>query len=300
MGKSKYVYGTLSLLMGWLLLPPGLEAALVVSSGNSPVTVTFDETLTGVNEGPFAGLGWSPTPAKGQLNSEAWALNGIGGGLPFGGTSSNVALERGTSLGGVTSVGIYAFDVGNNLILGIQPGGSDFTPGSITLRVRNDTGQLVTHWNLSYDIFYYNDQLRGNRLDFSYSADDALYTSVPALDFISPAARDVPAIWSSTPRNLSLEQEIAHGESLYLRWAGDDAIGSGSRDEYGIDNIQVMALLGSQPPPNSAMVPEPSGRTVFCLLATMGVGFGSWSRRRGLAASRGDQEDGPSGRTVPL
>jgi hypothetical protein len=170
------------------------EAALVISEGNSPVTVTFDETLPGVNEGPFAGLGFSPTPTAGQLNSNAWSLSGIGGGLDFGETATSGTLARGTSSGGVTSIGIYAFDVGDNLILGVQPGGSDFTPGSITLRLLNSTGQLVTAWDLAYDIFFLNDQQRGNSLNFSYSLDNASYTAVPELDFVTPADRDTVPI----------------------------------------------------------------------------------------------------------
>lgn len=262
------------------------KGALVIHQGNTPVTITFDETLEGVNEGAFAGAGLSPTPLPGQLNSQAWSLQGIGGGLPFGGTVESGVLARGTSSGGVTAIGLYAFDVGDNLILGIQPGGSDFTPGSIILRVLNETGQWVTWWDIAYDIFYYNDQNRGNRLDFAHGNSETEFTPVPELDFVTPAPRDVPASWQHVSRSWQIEQAIAPGEYLYLQWTGNDALGSGARDEYGLDNIQITALLPEVPPttpPGTSAVPEPSSRALFGLLALVGL---SWRgiRRRGRSA----------------
>jgi hypothetical protein len=263
------------------------QAALVISAGNTPVTVTFDETLAGVNEGPFAGLGFSPTPTTGQLNSHAWSLSGIGGGLPFGGTADSGTLARGTSAGGTTTIGVYAFDVGDNLILGVQPGGSDFTPGSMTLRVLNATGQLVTAWELAYDLFFFNDQPRGNSLNFSYSLDNAVYSPVSDLDFVTPAARDTVPSWQSVSRSLALAASVADGDSLYLRWTGNDLLGSGARDEYGLDNIQVLARVESLPPvtppaepPPSSLVPEPSSLVTCSLLGLLGLMLPAGARRR--------------------
>ena len=266
-GFAAVVSGTL-LLCGFLAVSP-IEASLIIRQGNTPVTISFDESQDGVNEGTFAGGGFSSDPIAGQLNSNAWSLSGIGGGLSFGGVAESGVLARGTSPGGVTAVGIYAFDVGGNWILGIQPGGSDFTPGSITLRLRNEIGQFVTQWDLSYDIYYYNDQLRGNRLDFSYAANEEPFTSVSDLDFVTPADRDRPARWESVSRRVLLEQSVGQGEYLYLRWSGNDALGSGSRDEYGLDNIRITALLVEAPPRTPSAVPEPASFAQFGILAVL-------------------------------
>jgi hypothetical protein len=269
-----------TLLLASTLVPPHCQAGLVISQGNSPTTITFDETLEGVNVGAFAGGGLSPTPVAGQLNSQAWSLQGIGGGLPFGGTAESGVLARGTSSGGVTAVGLYAFDVGDNWILGIQPGGSDFTPGSITLRVLNGTGQLVTFWDIAYDIYFFNDQNRGNRLDFSHGNSETAFTPVPELDFVTPAEREVPAEWQQVSRAIQLEQAVDPGDYLYLRWAGNDALGSGARDEYGLDNIQIAAILPQVPPPtppDASAIPEPSSWVHFGVLALLTF---AWRARR--------------------
>jgi hypothetical protein len=36
---------------------------------------------------------------------------------------------------------------------------------------------------------------------------------------------------------------VAPGGYLYLRWSSDDAGGSGSRDECGLDDVQLSANL---------------------------------------------------------
>jgi hypothetical protein len=75
---------------------------------------------------------------------------------------------------------------------------------------------------------------------------------------------------------------VADGDFLYLRWTGNDVLGSGSRDEYGLDNIQVTALMAVEPPttPPSSIVPEPSSGITCSLLALFGLGLSSWTRRR--------------------
>ena len=128
----------ISFLFFSMSLPaPVLLAQLDIFVINVPVIVDFEQTFTGVNEGAFAGGGFAPSPATGQLDSDAWEVAGMSdGNLDFG--QSNVAgdFARGTHSGGVGTGGIYAFEVGSNLILGVQPGASDFTPGSLTVESR--------------------------------------------------------------------------------------------------------------------------------------------------------------------
>ena len=86
---------------------------------------------------------------------------------------------------------MYAFDVGSgNHTLGVQPIGTDFTPGDIRLRFENNTGGDIVELQISYNVYVYNDQGRANSYNFSYSADDASYTDVPALDLTSPEAAE--------------------------------------------------------------------------------------------------------------
>ncbi len=198
--------------------------------------------LTPVDFTGFTGAGFAPSPAAGQLDSDSWRVTGLSDGAgSFGGTHTSGDFARGPSTGGVTTGGVYGFDVGSgNRILGVQPTGDDFTPGTITLKIQNTTGAMIANLYVSYTIWTYNDQGRSNSLNFSYSLDDSSYTSVAALNFTTPQAADGSPAWTNTARSTTLTGiNLADNASVYLRWTGDDVGGSGSRDEYGIDDVEV-------------------------------------------------------------
>lgn len=192
----------------------------------------------------FTGTGFTPTPGAGQLDSDYWATTGFGDNVAFGGTCTSGDCARGSSNGGVTTGGIYAFDVDSggsgNVILGVQPGGDDFTPGDIKLKVQNTTGSTIADLYVSYKIWVYNDQDRANSLNFSYSKDDSNYTPVGSLDYTTPGTKDAPLAWSSTDRSTTITGiNLANNDYVYLKWTGNDVSGSNYRDEYGIDDIEV-------------------------------------------------------------
>ncbi|MEL6720647.1 MAG: T9SS type A sorting domain-containing protein [Bacteroidota bacterium] len=195
----------------------------------------------------FDGSGFDPSPSSGQLDSDTWSTEGFSGSgtnVAFGGSCSSNDCARGSSSGGVTTGGVYAFDTGSgNIAFGVQPGGSDFTPGDFTLKVTNNSGGGIQQFQLSYDIFTFNDQSRANSLNLAVSLDDVTYNAVPSFDFTTPGAADsAPVAWGSTNRvgMVSLPAEVSDGGMFFIRWGGDDESGSGSRDEYAIDNIQIL------------------------------------------------------------
>lgn len=198
----------------------------------------------------FTAAGFAPAPAAGQLDSDEWAVSGLSeGDLLFGGTGTTGDYARGTSIGGVGTGGVYAFDIGGNTALGVQPGGTDWTPGTFDLAVQNATGATLTSVGVSYTAYYLNDQARGNSFNFSYSTDGQNYTPVPALDLTSPELADgspawVPNFQSTTILGIS----VPDMGIFYLRWSGDDATGSGSRDEFALDDI----VLGGGGAPTGA------------------------------------------------
>ncbi len=159
----------------------------------------------------------------------------------FNGTHTLNDFTRGTSYGGATNGGIYAFDTGgDNTILGVQPSGADFTPGTITLRVQNNTGAPVIDPTVSYKIWSYNDQGRSSFLNFFYSGDDITYTPVVNLDFTTTQTATVSPAWQMVERQVILSGvTIQDGNYLYLQWQSNDVGGSGSRDEFGIDDVLV-------------------------------------------------------------
>ncbi|MEN1727532.1 MAG: Ig-like domain-containing protein, partial [Pseudomonadota bacterium] len=143
----------------------------------------------------------------------------------------------------------YAFDTGSgNTIIGFQGSGSDFTPGALTAQITNNSGGTAASVNVSYQIWVFNDQARGNSLNFEYSLDDTSYTPVPDLDYTTPEASDALG-WVSIDRSTTIPGlALADGATLFLRWTSDDVSGGGSRDEFGIDNLFVE--VGAPPAPS--------------------------------------------------
>lgn len=218
-------------------------AGLIISATGTTYTIDFDNSVTGVNNGQFAGTGFTQTPSAGQLNSGAWSVSGMSDGdLAFEGIRTSGDYARGTSNGGVTTGGVYAFTVGTgDIALGIQPGGSDFTPGTITLKTSNTTGSSITHIEIAYDVYVYNNEDRSNNFNFSYSTDDVTYTDISALHFASDEAAASSPSWERNRRFalITLPSSLVTNSNFYLRWSGADVSGSFSRDEFSLDNIAV-------------------------------------------------------------
>jgi hypothetical protein len=277
-------------------VPSECRAALIVSAFNTPTVVNFDSTVSGVNDGAFTGAGFQSSTTAGQLNSDSWAVSGWSdGNLAFGGTQTTAGTDytRGTTTGPVTTGGIYGYDVDSspavNRGLGIQPGGSDWAPGTVTLKVQNNTGQTVTSFDLSYVVYIRNDQDRGNSFNFSYSTDDSAYTSVAGLNLTSAAASDANGLVINNESTTLSGFSVADGGFFYLRWSGADIGGSGSRDEFVLDDISIKAIP----------VPESPRTTLYFVLGLLAISGGRvWldSRRARstfpLSASIGERERG--------
>ncbi|HPF37323.1 MAG TPA: DUF5689 domain-containing protein [Phycisphaerae bacterium] len=214
-----------------------LFLTLLIARGAS-AQVQFDGGAT-IDFAGYTGGGFAPEPAAGQLDSDTWSSTGFDtGAVPFGGSKTSGDAALGQSNGGVNQGGIYAFNVGaDNYALGVQPTTADFTPGSFVLRVQNVTGATLTSLDIAYVAYYRNDQPRSNSFNFSWSTTNSNFTSVPALDLVSPQASSGGA-WVANPRNTTISGfSVADGDSLYLRWSGADVGGSSNRDEFALDDI---------------------------------------------------------------
>ncbi len=229
-----------------LILPFLASAQLVITNPSATYTIDFDNTVSGVNNGQFTGAGFAPSPSAGQLDSDAWRVTGLSDGDgTWGGTHTSGDFARGQSNGNETTGGVYAFQTSTgDYCLGIQPTGNDFTPGDFTLRIQNNTGQVITQLQISYEIKVRNDQDRSNSFNFSYSTDDATYTPVPALDYASPGQADPSPSWVTESRSTTLTGlNVPNGSFLYLKWTGDDVSGTGSRDEFGLDDVVISNVI---------------------------------------------------------
>ena len=252
------LYTTRLLLSAFLLISfmAGLQAQVKLSNGTNSSNLDFSNSMpTSVGSNPstaFAGAGYEPnTVTAGRLNSNAWAVTGWSdGALAFGGTRTTAATDytRGAAAAAVTTGGMYAFtgapQSAANPALMIQPGGSDFAPGTLTLKIENTGTTNITQLAVSYKLYNRNDQQRGNSFNFSHSADDVTYTPVGALDFASPAASDgLGWVLIGTKSTTIMGLNIAPGAFYYIRWNSADVNGSGSRDEFGLDDINLTATF---------------------------------------------------------
>ncbi|HOD11129.1 MAG TPA: choice-of-anchor D domain-containing protein, partial [Flavobacterium sp.] len=232
----------------------------------------------------YAGNGFSPNPTiAGRLNSNAWDVQGFSfGTLGFGGTQTLDSFGRGSVTSGVITTGIYAFTelpatVANPTLM-IQPGAGEFAPGSITLRIRNNGTSNMTQLQVSYNLFFRNDGDMSNSFNFSHSDDNIIYVEEPTMDFISPELLD-PFEWVqesvSPSRSFVISGiNVAPGGFYYIRWSCDDVSGTGIRDEFGLDDIQITGTYGAPAPeinvtgigltiPNGNTVPRVADGTEF-------------------------------------
>jgi hypothetical protein len=236
---------------GSQLTAAGLDGLQVTTAGVL-YKVNFDSTVAFVNNGPYGGSGFSPNPATGQLHSNAWAVTGWSdGNLAFGDTRTTGDFARGFAAGHVSTNGMFATELapGNRCLL-IQPGGGDWAPGTLTLRLQNQTGTLIHTLDIGYDAYVYNDQSRGSSFNSSYAVGNSPFTDITSLNLASPEAPDAAPAWVWHPKTAQLTGlSIPPGAYFYIRWSGADLPnGSGSRDEFALDNISVIANNMSNSP----------------------------------------------------
>jgi hypothetical protein len=224
-------------------LPATASGQLNIASAATTYTITFDGTLPGVSNGAFMGGGFKSSPSTGQLNSNAWASTGMSTGtLGFGGTRTNGDYARGTSSGNVSTGGFYCFNsaaIGSRS-LGIQPTASDWTPGTLTLRVKNTMGTALTTLDVAYVLWVNNNGNRSSSFDLAYSTNNVSYTALAALDYTSSAGSNGLGFMSNNRSTVITGLNIPNNGYVYLRWSSNDAGGYGNnRDEFALDDISV-------------------------------------------------------------
>ncbi len=235
-------------------------------------------TLATIRFTGFAGAGFAPSPAAGQLNSNLWRVDGVSDGtLNYGGTQTAGDFARGLiTTANPTTGGIYGVDTGaGNIALVVQPTGDDFSPGSITLRLQN-TGAALSSLTFDFEAVVRNNAPRNTVVDFAWAVSSAAaqptaFTNLDALDFASPVAADASPAWVRTDLAAqTVTAAVATNDYVFLRWTFDDNTGSGARDELGIDEIVVTGGIAAMERPtlsiaatSAALTEGDSGTTAF-------------------------------------
>ncbi|WP_121667685.1 T9SS type A sorting domain-containing protein [Mesonia aquimarina] len=241
---------TTSSLRNYTVLPDN-PLGLALNTTNQRFLINFDITIPNVNNGKFTGNGLKSNPATGALDSDTFKIEGFSSSpIPFGGDYTTLPkLSSGVSSGGVSEAnsGLYAFTVSNgNNALGVQSSGGtdDFNPGKIIFRFQNITGSTITSLSISYKVYVYNDQARSTRVDFYHGDAENNLTQEANLEFATPENADADVQWKSTYLKTDLENlSIQDDEVYYLVWNSEDNLvsGSGARDEFAIDDIELIA-----------------------------------------------------------
>ncbi len=234
-----------------------LVAQLQIQTLGTTYTVDFDNTLQGVNTQAFESASqqamFSGTAAAGSLDEAGWSVvldnadTAVMNAAVFPGTGNaafNTLITQ-----GVSSTGWGAWNLSGDHALAMLPSGSWSTPaGHLTLKITNNSGALIDNLFIQYQVGAYNDQPRSNKVLFFYSFDNADYFKVPDASFYSSLASTSSWEYANPQINLN-GVSIVNGQEFFLRWVFADHGGSGSRDEFWLDDIQINATGGGAPTP---------------------------------------------------
>jgi hypothetical protein len=236
-----------------ILVTPGW-AQLSLTSTSTAVVVDFSTTLSGVNNGAFNRASgnaiFAATPVAGQLDADAWAVTADGATSGAAATfpgALNASFNDFTAVA-TANTGWGSCAISSDVMLAILPSGSQATPGSITLKIVNNTGSTLNELVVSYVAQAYNDQARSNKIELWHSADNTAssYTEVSSVEFTSTAVASSTTEGGTQSATIG-SLNIADGNNYYLRWFFNDVGGSGSRDEFFLDDISVTGNVSSSP-----------------------------------------------------
>jgi len=159
--------------------------------------------------------------------------------------SSNSVDFMGVHAGGARTGGCYAWLINQtNYTMGCQPTADKFTPGYFELRIVNKTGHPMEGVVVEYIIWHLNDADRSGKIKLMKSQKENLFEEIEGSEFITPVEAAQPAVWQNEKRTLKIKfrSPLQNNDKLYLRWIIDDAEGSGSRDEIGLDNVLLKFI----------------------------------------------------------
>lgn len=254
-------------------------ASLVAATSTQAgiLTESSPTVLYGFNS--FGGTGFAPNPAPGAstLNSDFVIATGFSdGSMSFGDTRMSGDFARGTASGGVSTGGVYAFNVADptrvDWALGVQPTGADFTPGSFVFRVQNGGASDINSLSVGFKAYYFNDQERGNELVWQDSLDNITYVDFGEL-IKSPAASENTPSWVLAEDKTGAGQMLtinfatsvfAPGDWYYFRFLGNDVDSLRFRDQFAIDDVSFTASF-------TQAVPEPTAMAIWSMILVGGL-----------------------------
>ena len=223
------------------------------------MTIDFDNTVLGVNNGKFNASGFNAAPGTGQLDSDGIIITGlVEGDLTFGTSGIGGGYARGTTSGNnMTNPGVYALLPGmqgpfpnyqnftasaSGNLLALQPDDLNFAPGSVIIRAQNATARPLSSISVSAD--YCSRSSSGPNsatYTFAYSTDNVNYTPFFTNTTPTTTSGQFPSFGclSAGPATAT-GLNVAPGEFIYVRFSGSAGSLAGSYDQVAIDNIRFF------------------------------------------------------------
>ncbi len=222
------------------LYETGKCQGLELTTTNTIYTIDFDNTMAGVNNGPFNGVNVNPSPGIGELNSNGWNIGPYSFPVSpavFGTTSTS---GGGFSAGNVSTGTYYSFETSTgNRSVGFQITNTDLG-FSNALRIKNTTGATITSLALSYKVYILNNADGATYFSFEYSTDNNSY--YPPQSDTSTFAADGSPTWKAYLRSYIITGlSIPVDGHIYLRWLALVYSAPAEADEIAWDDISMVA-----------------------------------------------------------
>jgi len=217
-----------------LLSPIGhANAQIPVSQLDTPVV----EDFTGYNGSGFGTMGQA-----GRLDSDNWTVRGVSDGDLAFGTNTNMGdYARGSSTGGVTEGGVYAFDIGmGDAALGAQGTDVDFAPGELVWRFTNGVnGEPVAAVELTWTVWSFNDS-DGVSMVTAQVFDGTRTVTLGTVVSTADIADAMPGWTATTQTAQTTNLYIPSGAEFEIRFVIDEPAGTGVRDEVAVDDLSLV------------------------------------------------------------
>ncbi len=196
----------------------------------------------------FLGNGFTPGGIlEGTMNSDIVSTKSSDGSIvDFGDYVTTGEFARGISEGGRDlDGGIYAFNTGNNIAIGIKPTEKYYSPGYVKVKIQNKLHNSVIHTlQFSGDFYFNNTTDAKTELILSYSTNNKDFHKVDGSCFVTPGKSETG--WQKVSRCFALTSDkhmlnIAKDEFYFLKLTIQAGDGCVIGDEIAIDNLRIVA-----------------------------------------------------------
>ncbi len=223
------------LIFFMIILGKNIIAQLSIDNVGVDYTIDFDNTVLGVNFDKLKMfLPPNSPPDTNELDAAAWQL-----------TPNDSGFYQGPDDGGTSAGGWYSWLVNTNSRgIGAQPTGS-FDNHSIKLKIVNNSVSIISELSISFKLYAGDDQGRNAVINyFGISGTDS--SGSETTDNIINNGTSTIGSWKYITKTLTISSlNLYPGNSYYFTWQSDRGTGTGSSDEWGIDDIIVNASPSS-------------------------------------------------------